>query len=34
MSECFDVIIVGAGLSGLCAARTLKKQNKKILILD
>jgi monoamine oxidase len=32
--ELFDVVIIGAGLSGLTAARVLAKANKKILVLE
>jgi monoamine oxidase len=32
--ELYDVVIVGAGLSGLTAARRLTKANKKILVLE
>jgi len=32
--ELFDVVIIGAGLSGLTAARLLAKANKKILVLE
>jgi monoamine oxidase len=34
MSELLDTIIIGAGFSGLAAARTLKQSHKKFLVLE
>lgn len=33
-NELYDVVIIGAGLSGLTAARLLSKAGKKILVLE